>query len=102
MAAYCRVRMWRGGLRLNLLLPPLSFGGAPTITPFPHPPYRTGQVDLRLSDKTHNLRTRKVIRSSLDPQHKACHFWETNKTIMVCAVCNFLTTPELAKKHAAF
>ena len=29
----CRVRMWRGGLRSSLLLPPLSFGGASIAKP---------------------------------------------------------------------
>ena len=28
-----RVRMWRGGLRFSLLLPPLSFGGASIAEP---------------------------------------------------------------------
>jgi transposase len=43
--------MWRGSLRLGLacLFPPLSSGGAlvaSAITPFPHPPHRTGRADL--------------------------------------------------------
>ena len=73
MALYCRVRMWRGGLRFSLLLPPLSFSGASIAKPLLRFHILLIEPDrpisgIRLSDKTHNLRTRKVIRRSPNPQ----------------------------------
>jgi hypothetical protein len=44
-----RVRMWRGGLRCGLSVPaPFVWRclTSRTITPFPHPPHRTGQAEL--------------------------------------------------------
>jgi len=75
-AATGRVRMWRGGLRFSLLLPPLSSGGASIAKPSLRFHILLVEPDrpisgIRLSDKTHNLRTRKVIRRSPDPQHEA-------------------------------
>ena len=70
--------MGRGGLRLNLLLPPLSLSGASIAKPSlrfhillikPDRPFS----GIRLSDKTSRLRTRKVRCSPLDPQHRAVY-----------------------------
>ena len=44
-----RVRMWRGGLRTSLSVPaPFVWRclNSWAITPFPHPPHRTGHADL--------------------------------------------------------
>ncbi len=44
-----RVRMWRGGLRFGLsVTAPFVWRclNSRTITPFPHPPHRTGQAEL--------------------------------------------------------
>ena len=46
---YGRVRMWRGGLRFSLsVAAPFVWRclNSHTITPFPHPPHRTGQADF--------------------------------------------------------
>ncbi len=71
-----RVEMWRGGVRLSLSVA-ASFGwrclNSLTITPFPHPAHRTGHADLphpALGQDT-CLCTRKVMRSSPDPPHRA-------------------------------
>jgi hypothetical protein len=71
-----RVRMWRGGLRFGLSVA-APFGwrclNSRTITPFPHPSHRTGHADFPHPALGQNscLCTRKVIRSSPDPQHRA-------------------------------
>ena len=49
MAGNGRVRMWRGGLRISLsVAAPFVWRclNSETITPFPHPPHRTGHADL--------------------------------------------------------
>ena len=73
-----RVRMWRGGLRFSLLLPPLSFDGASIAQPslrfhilLIKPDRQISRI--RLSDKTSRLRTRKVRCSSLDPRHRTVY-----------------------------
>jgi hypothetical protein len=68
--------MWRGGLRFSLLLPPLSFGGASIAKPSLRFHILLIEPDrpisgIRLSDKTPYLRTRKILHSSPDPQHRA-------------------------------
>ena len=76
MSPASRVRMWRGGLRFSLsVTAPFVWRclNSRTITPFPQPPHRTGQADLRhpaLGQDT-CLCTRKVIRSSPDSPHRA-------------------------------
>ena len=48
-AAFGRVRMWRGGLRFGLSVPaPFVWRclNSRTITPFPHPPHRTGHANF--------------------------------------------------------
>ena len=49
MTAAGRVRMWRGGLRSSLSVSaPFVWRclNSSTITPFPHPPHRTGHADF--------------------------------------------------------
>ena len=75
MTAIGRVKMWRGGLRFSLsVAAPFVWRclNSCTITPFPHPPHRTGQADfpIRLSDKT----------SRLHPRHVASQAGQTYKT----------------------
>ena len=64
--------MWRVGLRFSLLLPPLSYGGASIAKPSLRFHILLIELDMQisriqLSDKNSHLRTRKVIRSKLDP-----------------------------------
>ena len=76
MPEYGRVRMWRGGLRCSLsVAAPFVWRclNSRTLTPFPHPAHRTGHAELphpALGQDTY-LCTRKVIRSSPDPQLRA-------------------------------
>ncbi len=76
MAGPGRVRMWRGGLRFSLSVA-APFGwrclNSRTITPFPHPPHRTGHADFPhpALGQDSCLCTRKVMRSSPAPQHRA-------------------------------
>ena len=73
-----RVKMWRGGLRCSLsVAAPFVWRclNSRTITPFPHPPHRTGHADFphpALGQDTY-LRTRKVLRSSPDPHTEPCY-----------------------------
>ena len=73
---YGRVRMWRGGLRYSLsVAAPFVWRclNSCTITPFPHPPHRTGHADFphpALGQDAY-LCTRKVTRSSPEPPHRA-------------------------------
>jgi hypothetical protein len=70
--------MWRGGLRYSLSVSaPFVWRclNSYTITPFPHPPHRTGHADFphpALGQDT-CLCTRKVIRSSPEQQHGAVY-----------------------------
>ncbi len=71
-----RVRMWRGGLRYSLsVTAPFVWRCliSRTVTPFPHPPHRTGRALLThpALGQDSCLRTRKVIGNSPDLPHGA-------------------------------
>jgi hypothetical protein len=69
-----RVRMWRGGLRINLsVAAPFVWRclNSRTITPFPHPPHRTGHADFphpALGQKTHAFAHERS--SAVHPTHR--------------------------------
>ena len=76
MARVGRVEMWRGRVRqLASPLPALSYAGAPLAKPCPRFHIPLVEPDrwnyhIRLSDKAPCHRSRKVVRSPADNQHR--------------------------------